>query len=103
MSVTPFLVDGEIVLLKSDISSFWDDVVKAGFRVDGAALDQGTPVTAESYRQFADTMEVKAFFSQYVKKDARMLRMMSSNGSHVLLLMRRDRVYLKIIGFKGPF
>ncbi|MGO9308326.1 MAG: hypothetical protein ACLQDL_04810 [Spirochaetia bacterium] len=103
MSLTPFLVDGEIVLLKSDVASFWDGVVKAGFRVEGAALDQGTPVTAESFTRFANTMEVKSFFSQYVKKDARVLSMTSSNGSHVLLLMRRDRLYLKIIGFKGPF
>lgn len=103
MSVTPFLVDGEIILLKSDVSSFWDGVAKAGFRVEGAALDQGTPVTAESYKQFADTMEVRSFFSQYVKKDARMLSMTSSTGSHVLLLMRREWLYLKIIGFKGPF
>jgi hypothetical protein len=103
MSLTPFLVDGEIVLLKGDVASFWDGIAKAGFRVEGAALDQGAPVAAESYKQFADTMEVKAFFSQYVKKDARVLRMTSSKGSHVLLLMRRDRIYLKIIGFKGPF
>jgi len=103
MSVTPFLVDGEIVLLKGDVSSFWDGVVKAGFRVDDAALDQGTPVTADSYRQFADTMEVKSFFSQYVRKDSRMLSMTGRTGSHVLLLMRRDSLYLKIIGFKGPF
>ncbi len=103
MSVTPFLVDGEIVLLKGDVASFWDGIVKVGFRVEGASLDQGTPITAESYKQFADTMEVKSFFSQYVKKDARVLSMTSSKGTHVLLLMRRDVLYLKIIGFKGPF
>ena len=56
MSVTPFLVDGEVVLLKGDVASFWDGVVKAGFRVDGAELDQGVKITAESYKQFADTM-----------------------------------------------
>jgi len=103
MSVTPFLVDGEIVLIRTDVSSFWDGVAKAGFRVEGASLDQGTPVTAESYRQFANTMEVKAFFSRYVKEDARILSMTSNTGSHILLLMRSEWFSRQIIGFKGPF
>jgi len=103
MSVTPFLVDGEIVLLKNDVASFWEGVTKAGFRVEGAALDQGTPVSAESYKQFAQTMEVKAFFSRYVKKDSRILSMTSSTGRHILLLMRSEWFSRQIMGFKGPF
>lgn len=103
MSVTPFLVDGEIVLLKSDLASFWQGVTRAGFRVEGAALDQGTPVTADSYKEFAPTMEVKTFFAQYVKKDARILNMTSSTGRHILLLMRSEWFSRQLIGFKGPF
>jgi hypothetical protein len=103
ISVTPFLVDGEIVPLKGDVASFWDGVVKAGFRVEAAALEQGTPVSAESYKQFADTMEVKSFFSRYVKKDARILSMTSSKGTHILLLMRSEWFSRQLIGFKGPF
>jgi hypothetical protein len=103
MSVTPFLVDGEIVLLPGDVASFWDGVAKAGFRVEGAAVDQGTPINAESYKQFATTMEVQAFFSRYVKKDARLLSMTSSTGRHILLLMRSEWFSRQIIGFKGPF
>jgi hypothetical protein len=103
MSVTPFLVDGEIVLLKNDIASFWEGAAKAGFRVEGAALDQGTPVSAESYKQFAPTMEVKAYFSRYVKKDSRVLSMTSSTGRHILLLMRSEWFSRQIMGFKGPF
>jgi hypothetical protein len=103
MSVTPFLVDGEIVLLKNDVASFWESVTKAGFRVEGAALDQGTPVSAESYKQFAQTMEVKTFFSRYVKKDSRILSMTSSAGSRILLVMRSEWSSRQIMGFKGPF
>jgi hypothetical protein len=73
ISGTPFLLDGEIVPLPEDVSAFWTGIVKAGFRVQGAALESGVPVTAESYRQFADTMEVNSFFSRYVKDDARIL------------------------------
>ena len=103
MSVTPFLVDGEIVLIASDVSDFWDGIVKAGFRVDGADLDQGTAAGPESYRQFAATMEVKAFFARYVKSGSRVLVMTTGAGTHVLLLMKSDWFSWKILGFKGPY
>ena len=103
MSVTPFLVDQEIVVLKPDVAAFWDGVVKSGFRVQGAALETGSSVDADSYTQFAGTMEVKSFFARYVKKDTRVLRMSTSGGGHVLLLMRSDWFSRQLIGFKGPF
>jgi hypothetical protein len=103
MSVTPFLVDGEIVLLKNDVASFWEGVTKAGFRVDGSSLDQGAPVTEESYKQFAPTMEVKSFFARYVQKDSRILSMASSTGRRILLVMRSEWFSRQIVGFKGPF
>jgi hypothetical protein len=104
MSSTPFLVDGEIVALKDDVASFWNGIVRAGFRVEGATLGQGWPLTAESYKQFADTMEVRTFFAQYVKKDARILEMRTSTSGDRILLIFRDRWFSKTIyGFKGPF
>ena len=102
MSATPFLVDGEIVLLKNDVASFWEGVTRAGFRVEGAALEQGVPVGADSYKQFASTMEVKSFFSRYVRKGARLLTMTSSTGRRILLLVKSDWFSRQIIGFKGP-
>lgn len=103
MSVTPFLVDGEIVPIAADVSDFWNGIVKAGFRVDGAALDQGATVGPESYQQFASTMEVKAFFSRYVKSGSRVLELTTGAGAHILLLMKSDWFSWKIVGFKGPF
>jgi hypothetical protein len=103
MSVSPFLVDGEIAPIASDVSDFWDGIVKAGFRVDGAALDQGATVGPESYQQFAATMEVKAFFSRYVKAGSRVLQMTTGSGAHILLLVKSDWFSWKILGFKGPF
>jgi hypothetical protein len=103
MSVAPFLVDGEIVAIGSDVSDFWAGIVKAGFKIDGATLDQGTAVGPESYRQFAATMEVKAFFNRYVKKGSRILELTTGAGTHVLLMMKQDWFAWKIIGFKGPF
>ena len=103
MSSTPFLVDGEIVALKGDVASFWSGIVKAGFRVEGATLGQGSALTGESYKQFADTMEVKTFFAQYVKKDARILEMRTSTSGDRILLIFRDSFSKTIYGFKGPF
>ena len=103
MSVTPFLLDGEIVLLPADVSAFWTGIEKAGFRVQGSALESGVPVTAESYRQFADTMEVKSFFSRYVKDNARILEMSTSSGRRIRILTRSTWFSWKILGLKGPF
>ena len=103
MSGTPFLLDGEIVLLPADVSAFWAGIVKAGFRVQGAALESGVPVTAESYRQFANTMEVKSFFSRYVKDKARILEMSTISGKRIRILTRSTWFSWKILGFKGPF
>jgi hypothetical protein len=103
MSTTPFLVDGEVVVLPADMAGFWTGIVKAGYRVDGAALDSGTAVTADSYSLFAGTMEVKAFFSRYVKEGGRILELTTSNGRHIRLLLKKEWFSSKIVGWKGPF
>jgi hypothetical protein len=104
MSTTPFLVDGEIVSLKPDVAAFWRGIIKAGFRVEGATLQQGAPLTPDSYKQFANTMEVKSFFAQYVRKDARILELRTSTSGDRILLIFRDSWFSKTInGFKGPF
>ena len=102
-STTPFLVDGEIVLLKADVAGFWDGVVKSGFKVESPVLQSGEPVSPESYKRFADTMEVRAFFAQYVKKDNRLLELKTSAGTRILLLMHDDWFSKSIQGFKGPY
>jgi hypothetical protein len=102
MSATPFLVDGEIVPLKADVAGFWEGIIKAGYKVQGPALGEAAPVNTDTYKHFADTMEVKSFFAQYVKKDTRVLELRTANGR--ILLIIRDSWFSKTIhGFKGPF
>jgi hypothetical protein len=105
MSSAPFLVDGEIVALKADVAGFWDGIVKAGYKVESPKLEQGSPVVPDSYKQFADTMEVKSFFAQYVKNDTRILELKSAGaGGRILLIIRDSWFSTKTIqGFKGPF
>jgi hypothetical protein len=104
MSSTPFLVDGEIVVMKADMTGFWEGIIKAGYKVTGAQLGVAAPVSADSYKQFADTFEVKAFFTQYVKKDTRLLELKTSAGKSVLLIIKDALFSRKIVqGFKGPY
>jgi len=104
MSGSPFLVDGEVVPLKADVAGFWTGIVKAGYKVQGPQLGMTAPATPDSYKQFADTMEVRAFFKNYVKKDTRLLELKTSGGTTVLLLIKDSLFSKKIIqGFKGPF
>jgi hypothetical protein len=103
LSASPFLLDGEIVPLAGDVASFWQGIAKAGFRVEGAALEKGAPVGPESYKDFADTMEVRSFFSQYVKNGARVLELTTSAGARIRLLTRSQWFSWKILAFKGPF
>jgi hypothetical protein len=102
LSEVPFLVDGEIVPLPEDVASFWSTAVKAGFRIDAAALDSGTPVDAESWRAFADTAEVRFWFSRYAK-DARVIALTMTGGRHALLVARPSWFSWKLLGFKGPY
>jgi hypothetical protein len=103
MSASPFIIDGEVVPLTADVAGFWAGIVKAGFRVDTATLDTGTAVAADSYRQFADTMEARSFFARYVKDGARILDFTTATGAHIRLLVRSDWFSLRILGWKGPF
>lgn len=103
MSAVPFLLDQEIIPLRADMALFWRDVVRAGFRVEGPALERGSPVSAESYRAFADTLEAKAYFSRYVKKGARVLELTTAGGARIILLVRDTLFSRTLYGFKGPF
>ncbi len=104
MSGSPFLIDREVVPLKADVAGFWDGIVKAGFKVQGPQLGSAVAATPDSYKQFADTMEVRAFFKNYVKKDTRLLELKTSTGKTILLIVKDSLFSKKIIqGFKGPY
>jgi hypothetical protein len=103
MSAVPFLLDQEIIPLRADIVTFWGNVVKTGYKVEGPELEKGSPVSADSYRVFADTMEAKAFFARYVKKGARVLELSTGGGRRIVLLVRDALFSRTLYGFKGPF
>jgi hypothetical protein len=103
LSAVPFLVDGDVVVLPDDVAAFWAAAVKGGFKVAGAALDAGTAVGADSYGQFASTMEVKSYFARYVPTGSRIIDLTSSSGARLRLLVHSGFFSTRLYGMKGPF
>ena len=103
MSRTPFLLDGEIVLLPADMASFWQEALRAGFTVREPRLQEGLPLSAESWRRFGGAMEVRAFFGRYLPKGTRLLEMRTADGRTLLLLVKRTLFSTRLHGLKGPY
>jgi hypothetical protein len=102
-SSVPFLLDGEIVILGTDISAFWESAVKADLGMQDAKLNAVVPAAGDGYKEFADTFDVKTFFTKYAGKDARILRIVSSSGKRMLVIVGTEGFSRKIYGFRGPF
>lgn len=103
MSVTPFLLDQEIVLLEGDVASFWRTALAADLQVEEPELEEGARITADSYREFYDSMEVRTYFSKYLKGNSRLLALRTQDGQRILLLVTHGWCSRKLHGFKGPF
>ncbi len=103
MSRTPFLVDREIVLLPQDVQAFWQTALQAGFTVRAPRLREGSPVDGETWKRFADSMEVQAYFHKYLPKGTRLLEMQTEDGRTLLLLARRSPFSIRLYGLKGPY
>lgn len=103
MSAVPFLLDQEIVVLDRDVAAFWRTALQVGFRVEEPELESGTRVTGESYREFYDSMEVRVFFSKYLRRNTRLLELTTRGEQRILLLVSGGGAARRIHGFKGPF
>ena len=88
------------------------EVTTSGWAGNVGNCTQGTTSSAfkqsvldriNSYRAFADTMEVKTFFSKYLKKGARVLELSTGSGRRIILLVRDTLFSRTLYGFKGPF
>ena len=103
MSRLPFLLDQEIVALERDVDAFWRTALAVGFRVDEPELERGIAITENTYREFYDSMEVKAFFNRYLERNTRLLELKTGDGRRILLLVTHGWFSRTIHGFKGPF
>jgi hypothetical protein len=103
MSELPFLLDQEIIVLPKDVQTFWSTIIKVGFKVEQPVLERGVKLGPESYKEFYDSMEVRTFFSKYLKKRSRLLELKTSTNQHILLLVTDTLFTRSIHGFKGPY
>ena len=99
----PLLVDGEIVMRSADSSEFWESVTHSGFTLDSSRDFTSNPVTPDTYKRFADTMEVRTFFKKYVPSTAVTVEVSGSGGEWMFLLSGRSGKYPYILGFTGPY
>jgi len=101
LAATPFLLDGEIVLLQKDLNSLWDNFKAAGFVMKNAKVLEIARIAADSYKVFGDSMDVRTFFSKYLDKDTSMVKLATDGGVYHLLLGKEVDGYPKIRGFRG--
>ena len=99
-SQTPFILDGEIILLKDDLGTLWTQLVKSGFQLPGAVLVEGRKPADD----FGTGLEVKAFFKKYLTPETRVLEARLPSGDRYLFLIDSGGWgRFKILGWKGPF
>ena len=103
MTEVPFLLDQEIIVLKTDMATFWSTIVEVGYKVEEPTLEQGVMVGPESYKRFYESMEVETFFKKYLEKRSRLLELKTNTGQRILLLVTDTMFTRTIHGFKGPY
>ncbi len=103
MSTLPFLLDQEILVLPQDVAFFWKSILAVGYRLEEPRVERSAAVGPDSYRQFRDSLDARAFFKKYVKKGTRLLELRTGDGRRVFLLVRARGSSRQISGFKGPF
>jgi hypothetical protein len=102
LSETPFLFDGEVLLLQKDVTALWTNLKAAGFTMRNSKVAGKEHISDNSYRAFGDSMEVRTFFKRYLDKNSSLVKIGSEGGSFYLLLNREIDGYPRIQGFKGP-
>ena len=94
ISSNPFLFDGEIIVLDKDISMIWNNLNRSRFGFKNGVIAETVPVGADDYKMFADTMEVKTYFSKYLPEDAAIVKVESDYGLFYLLLGSYKYVFI---------
>ncbi len=101
ISQVPFLFNGEIVELPEDVNTIWTNLTKSGIKLTDAQVADAQAIGPDSYKQFADTMQVRVFFQKYLPKGSALVHLTFSGGSFDLLLDGAHRGYPVVIGIKA--
>lgn len=102
LSARPFLFDGEIIILESDLQTMWTNLRAAGFTFDSATIQELGPVTDTTYLSFGDTMDVRVWFEKYASDDAALATVETSYGTFLIITGDQVERLPYIFGFTGP-
>jgi len=102
LSRTPFVLDTETLYLESDVTTMWKNLKAASFVMAGAKFESTNRVTADSYKIFADSYDMKNYFAKYTGADTSVVTVETGDGRYYLLLDRKVKGYPRIQGLKGP-
>jgi hypothetical protein len=100
LSLVPFLLDGEILMLKGDAGRLWENLKNSGFRLNGAAVAAIEPVSDTSFSTFSDSMEVEVYFKKYVPESAKIAHVEAEGVSCTMILNGKDEGFPMIMGLK---
>ena len=101
LAETPFLFNGEIILLQNHLTILWDNLYKAGFRMEDVSIVRNELLRENSWSEFGDTMDVRTFFSKYLDRNTSLVEIRARSGNYIFLLNTEVRGYPRIQGFKG--
>jgi len=102
MTDTPFILDGEVILLAGDMDLFWRNISNAGFVINNPVYTDTFAVGDDDYKIFEDTMEVESFFKNYISEDAKIMIIETTDFRLIFLLDDMGKREIRIKGFKGP-
>lgn len=100
LSQTPFLFDREILMLEKDTKTVWNNLAGADFSLKRPAVRKIEPVSEESYKSFADVMEIEVFFEKYVPETAKIAHVETEDGPCLFILNDKKDDYPRILGMK---
>lgn len=100
LSQTPFLFDREVLMFEKDTKTVWQNLSEAGFSLEGPAVAKIEPVSGESYKSFADVMEIEVYFQKYVPETAKIAHVETNGGPCLFILNDKQDGYPKILGMK---
>ena len=100
LSQTPFLFDREILMLEKDTKTVWNNLTDADFSLKRPAVGKIEPVSEESYKSFADVMEIEVFFEKYVPETAKIARVETDAGPCLFIFNDKQDGYPMILGMK---
>lgn len=100
LSETPFLFDGETIMLKGDVQSLWRNLSDAGFTLQRPVVEKIEDLNEESYRVFGKSLDVEAYFGKYLPETAKLAYVGSEAYSVVFIVSGKKDGFPIIHGMK---